>query len=67
MNTTTQQFNRSFVDKLKDKGSKWLTESIQVEERMLKFCPESELSKYELYIQVMKKALKELDLSATTA
>lgn len=57
----TQQINRSFVDKLKGKGSKWLTESIQAEERMLKFCPESELPKYELYIQVMKMALKEID------
>jgi hypothetical protein len=63
MNPTTQQLNRAFVEKLKAKGSKWLTENIQVEERMLKTCPESELPKYELYVQVMKKALKELDLS----
>lgn len=63
----TQQINRKYIDKLKAKGAKWLEENLAMEKRMLKTCPEEELQKYELYITALEKALKELDLSATTA
>jgi hypothetical protein len=65
--TFTQQINRNFIDKLKSKGTKWLEENLAMEKRMLKTCPEEELPKYELYIKALQKALKEVDLSTTTA
>jgi len=63
----TQQLNRKYIDRLKAKGAKWLEENLAMEKRMLKSCPEQELPKYELYITALEKALKEVDLSATTA
>lgn len=63
----TQQINRKCIDRLKAKGAKWLEENLAMEKRMLKTCPEEELLKYELYITAMEKALKEVDLSKTTA
>ena len=63
----TQQINRKYIDRLKAKGAKWLEENLAMEKRMLKSCPEQELPKYELYITALEKALKEVDLSATTA
>jgi len=59
----TQQLNRKYIDRLKAKGAKWLEENLAMEKRMLKTCPEEELLKYELYINALEKALKEIDLS----
>jgi hypothetical protein len=59
----TQRFNRAYVDKLKSKGKVWLESTIQIEEQKLKACSEEDLGDIDLYLVILNKALKELELS----
>lgn len=62
----TQQFNRAYVDKLKSKGKVWLENDIEEKEKAIKASAEEDLASLELHLTIIKKALKELDLSSDT-
>lgn len=56
----TNQINRSYIDKLKAKGINWLQINITDEENSLLSTPDDQQPRQLLYINALKKALKEL-------
>ena len=62
-NFQMNKINRAYINRLKLKGAKWLMDNIEFEEKALAKDPDGDSMAFVLYIEAMKKALAELELS----